>query len=268
MSAPLVLDSPADRDAAAADYVLGLLDEAGLQAVALAAARDPALAAAIAAWQDRLLPLTAQVPGRAPSPGLWARIDASVHILAEEEKLRAVLATAAAAAAARPATRASAPRPPWWQRLGLWQGLSGLALAAAVLMGTLLLQPGLLDGGSGREAAGQRYLAVLNPPGGGAAGWVVEVQAGGQLRLLPVSGEAAAPVPDGRSLQFWTKPEGAAGPTSLGLVRAGEALRLPVSRLPAVGGRQLFEITLEPEGGSTLGRPTGPILYVGRTVAI
>jgi anti-sigma-K factor RskA len=35
-----------------------------------------------------------------------------------------------------------------------------------------------------------------------------------------------------------------------------------------VGARQLFEITLEPENGSTMGRPTGPILYVGLTVAL
>lgn len=77
---------------------------------------------------------------------------------------------------------------------------------------------------------------------------------------------AGTPPPAGKSLQFWTKPQGAAGPTSLGLVRAGEKLELPVAMLPGVGEQQLFEITLEPEGGSPLGRPTGPILYVGRTV--
>ena len=75
-------------------------------------------------------------------------------------------------------------------------------------------------------------------------------------------------VPAGRAWQFWTKPEGAAGPTSLGLVRAGQTLEVPVQRLPAVGARQLFEITLEPEAGSPTGRPTGPILYVGSTVAL
>ncbi|MDQ6620387.1 MAG: hypothetical protein M3Z31_11965 [Pseudomonadota bacterium] len=50
--------------------------------------------------------------------------------------------------------------------------------------------------------------------------------------------------------------------------RAGYRAALPLSRLPGVGSQQLFEITLEPEGGSTTGRPTGPILYVGRTVAL
>jgi anti-sigma-K factor RskA len=75
-------------------------------------------------------------------------------------------------------------------------------------------------------------------------------------------------VPAGRALQFWTKPQNASGPTSLGLVRAGETVVLPVSRLPAVEAHTLFEITLEPETGSPIGRPTGPILYVGRTVAL
>jgi anti-sigma-K factor RskA len=41
-----------------------------------------------------------------------------------------------------------------------------------------------------------------------------------------------------------------------------------VSRLPALGPQQLFEITLEPDGGSPIDRPTGPILFVGSTVAI
>ena len=89
---------------------------------------------------------------------------------------------------------------------------------------------------------------------------------GGTLKLVPVG--APSEVPAGRVWQFWTKPQGAAGPTSLGLVRAGMTLELPVSRLPAVGAQQLFEITLEPEGGSPIGRPTGPILYVGTSIRL
>jgi anti-sigma-K factor RskA len=41
-----------------------------------------------------------------------------------------------------------------------------------------------------------------------------------------------------------------------------------VAQLPAVEAQQLFEITLEPATGSPLNRPTGPILFVGRTVAL
>jgi len=116
------------------------------------------------------------------------------------------------------------------------------------------------------EGGGARYIAVLQSPENQSTGWVVEVQAGRELRLLPIGDRGA--VPPGRSWQFWTKLDGAAGPTSLGLVRAGQTVQMPVSRLPGVGAQQLFEITLEPENGSPIDRPTGPILYLGRTMAL
>lgn len=228
--------TPEDADLAAAEYVLGTLDDAERAAFERERAASPALQAAVYAWQDRLLPMSAQAPALAPSPSTWSRIEATV----------------------RPP--AAAPRVAWWQRLGLWQAMSGLAVAASLLLAVLLVQR--------PPAPGERYVAVLQAPQGGATGWLVEVQAGGELRLVPVGEGAATAPPPGRALQFWTKPEGAAGPTSLGLVQAGQPLVLPVSRLPAVGQRQLFEITLEPAGGSPYDRPSGPILYVGRTVAL
>ena len=42
-------------------------------------------------------------------------------------------------------------------------------------------------------------------------------------------------------------------------------LELPLKDLPPPGPDQLFEITLEPAGGSPTGRPTGPILFKGNT---
>ena len=75
-------------------------------------------------------------------------------------------------------------------------------------------------------------------------------------------------MPADRVLQFWTKAPDAAGPSSLGLVSAGRVTSLPLQRLPALKTDQLFEITLEPPGGSTIGRPTGPVLYIGRAVPL
>ena len=49
---------------------------------------------------------------------------------------------------------------------------------------------------------------------------------------------------------------------------AGGAIELPLERLPDLRPEQLFEITLEPEGGSPIDRPTGPILYIGRAVQL
>ncbi len=235
------LTDPAERSAAAAEYVIGTLGADGQAAVAAALAQDAALRGEVYVWQDRLLALSTRAAPAVPRPQSWQRIEAAL--------------------APRPAARVApvAAPAPWWQGLRLWQGVSGLALAASLVLSALLLT-------RTPEPAGARYLAVLQSPENQTTGWVVELQAGRQLRLVPVG--AAGPVPPGRSLQFWTKAEGAAGPTSLGLVRAGQTVEMPVSRLPAVGPQQLFEITLEPEGGSTIGRPTGPILFVGKTVAL
>ena len=238
-----------ERRAAAGEYVLGTLAEDDRAAVESTLPNDAALAAEVYAWQDRLLGLSERATPAEPSAQLWQRISVA---------LDGTVAIAPAARASRPARPA---RTPWWQRLGLWQGISGLAVAASLAMAVFLA-------GSLRapDAGAARYLAVLQSPADRATGWVVEIEAGRSVRLVPVA--AGAAVPAGKSLQFWTKPQGAAGPTSLGLVEAGTALTLPVSRLPAVGVEQLFEITLEPEAGSPIGRPTGPILYVGRSVLL
>jgi anti-sigma-K factor RskA len=235
-----------ERDALAGEYVLGTLSVDDQAEVAAALARDAALQADVYAWQDRLLGLSARAEPVAPRESLWLRIDSRLN------------AATPAAAAVTAAPRRAAPAAPWWQRLWVWQGLSAAALTASVLLGVLLLQ-------RPDAPAGNRYVALLQSPSDQSTGWVVELQAD-RLRLVPTA--AGGPTPPGRSLQFWTKPEGASGPTSLGLVRAGQTVELPLSSLPGVGAQQLFEITLEPEGGSTLGRPTGPILYVGRTVAL
>ena len=238
----IALVDPEDRRAAAGEYVLGTLDAADRSAFETALAGDAALEADVYAWQDRLLGLTARAEPVEPSAALWRRLDAATTTPA-------------------PAATSAPVQTSWWQRAGWWQAIGGVAVMASLVL-SLLLVSGV------RNAAppGPHYLALLQSPGDRSTGWVVEIDPGRTLRLTPIA--AAAPLPGGRALQFWTKPKNAAGPTSLGLVRPGEPLELPVSRLPALGVEQLFEITLEPEGGSTIGRPTGPILYVGRTLQL
>lgn len=237
------LDDPQERTATAGEYVLGTLDAGERADVERALPGDGALRAEVYRWQDRLLSLLRRVAPAEPDAALWSRIAAKLG--------------------SQPSARSDgAANDPLWQRLRRWQLAGGLAIAASLVLATLLVlrMPG--------AEAPARYLAVLQAPDSQAAGWVVEITAGQKLRLVPVAAVAAQPVPAGKTLQFWTKPEGAAGPTSLGLVRAGQTVELPVGKLPAVEAKTLFELTLEPEGGSTIGRPTGPILYVGRTVRL
>jgi anti-sigma-K factor RskA len=94
---------------------------------------------------------------------------------------------------------------------------------------------------------------------------VVQTSGANTLRLVPLGTTA---VPEQRSLQFWTKADDWNAPVSLGLVRPGQPLEVKIDRLPPLVPNQLFEITLEPYNGSPTGRPTGPILYIGRSVKV
>lgn len=238
-----------DRTVAAGEYILGTLAAEERREFERALANDAALQAEVYAWQDRLLPLAKRVAPDAPISEGWAEIEARI----------AQCDGAPSGRVAPQSHSSTSANDPLWRRLRRWQATAGGAIAASLVLATALLLrgPGLHN---------ERYLAVLQAPGDNAAGWVVEITAGERLRLRPVG--TSAPVPPGRALQFWTKTLDAAGPTSLGLVTAGQVTELPVSRLPALEAQQLFELTLEPETGSPIGRPTGPILYVGRTVRL
>ncbi|MER8170592.1 anti-sigma factor domain-containing protein, partial [Acinetobacter baumannii] len=67
----------------------------------------------------------------------------------------------------------------------------------------------------------------------------------------------------------WAVGGGRANPQSLGVIDA--SLRIPASQLgkvdPATLGETVFAISLEPQGGSPTGAPTGPVLYTGKLVA-
>lgn len=107
-------NSAEDRDMLAAEFVLGTLERHDARAVELMAENDQELAEAIAAWQERLAPLSRIVPERAPPAGLWARL--------EESTAPAVLAFPSAKQ--RSAGRA-------WRSAAVWRGTTAGALAMA-----------------------------------------------------------------------------------------------------------------------------------------
>lgn len=215
----------------AAEYVLGTLDTDARAAVERALLTDRELAREVYDWQDRLLPLLDRVAPLEPSNQVWPRI---------AQRLPAPPATSR-----------------WWQKLLFWQGLSAAALVLSIGLALQLARS--------PAPAEVRYVAILHTPAQ-QVGWVVESVDADTLRLRPVG---KLPVlAAGRAWQFWTKPLNADRPTSLGLVPANGELRVARKALPALGAQQLFEVTLEPENGSPTGRPTGPILAVGRMAAI
>lgn len=223
------VSSPDAQDDRAAEYVLGTLSPEAQADVARRMRTDRAFAREVYAWQDKLLPLTRRVAPMSAPESLWVRL--------------------------REGLQMGRRAPAWWMRVRLWQTISALSIVLAVAM--------MLRVSMDPEPA--RYLAVLSSPENEAV-WVVNLVDSETVRLQPV-GEMPV-VPIAMALQFWTKTRDADRPTSLGLVQAGQTLDIPRSSLPAVEAGQLFEVTLEAEGGSPTGLPTGPILAIGRMVSL
>jgi anti-sigma-K factor RskA len=215
---------PQARDELAAEYVLGTLEAREAAEVAAALPADPDLAAAVARWEARLAPLTALAAPEAPPPGLWARIEAILD--------------------------PPAPQPvAWFRRLAPWRfGAIGATAVAAGLAALLVLRP----------APEPLMMTVLLTDRDQPA-WLVQADRD-QIRLASLN---TRPPPPDRVLELWALPQGATAPTSLGLIPAdGRITVRPATIRPSPG--MLIEITLEPPGGSPIGRPTGPIQFIGR----
>ena len=223
--------------AEAGEYVLGTLSAAASADVERRLRLEPALRLAVQQWEADLLPLTALVQPVAPSAHLWRRIERS----------------------AQTAVAPIVVKRPMWDSLGLWRMLTAGSMLATVVLAVTL--GGRIAGGDGKP----QYMVVLVGPQDKAPGYVVQANASRQLNLVPLN---AAVVPADKSLQFWTKGEGWRGPVSLGLVKPGQTITIPLDALPNIEPNQLFELTLEPVNGSPLNKPTGPIQFIGRAVKV
>lgn len=223
-------------------YVLGLLDAARRNEVERDMENDAALQARVADWEERLLPLTRMVEPEPLPPGLWSRIE------------RSLWPTQRASAASAPSALVSR----LWDSLAFWRSLAATGFAAAMLLAVVGL-PGT------QQAGEPKFMVVLVAPDDKAPGWVVQASTEQSLKLIPLG---VTEVPQAKALQFWTKGDKWKGPVSLGLVQPGRPLDVQMKELPPLEPNQLFEITLEPEYGSPIGRPTGPILYIGRAVKV
>lgn len=236
----MIPQAPESRRALIGEYVLGLLEEPEASEVSELIESDQAAARMALEWEQHLLELADQLPAQAPSPLFWQRLQQSLGWSTNTP------------------TGASSGLSQWWNNLGLWRLTSG-ALAFLLI---LSLMPALW-----REAPSMAsYTAVLQTPGESAQpGWVVTIDDSGTLKLESL---VVDQIPAGRSVQFWTLIDPKEGPRSLGLIEPGTVTTLSAEQIGAVQAGQLFELTLEPEGGSPLNRPTGPVLYIGRAVLI
>ena len=215
--------TPERRRALAADYAIGLMPPTARKRFEHLLLDDGALRAELARWQNHLTLLTEPLVEQPVPEHVWQAVVARI----EPQTLHVPL-----------------KRPFWnWLRLG--------AVACSLL---IVLTAGLLYN---RDSV--QYQATLLS-GTAQPGLRIEAHAD-YLKVQPL--ELAA-VQAGRSLELWAIPvEGK--PVSLGLIPADGDGRIALSqsqrqliRVPVV-----LAVSLEPQGGSPTGQPTGPVLYQG-----
>ncbi len=219
-------------------YVLGLLDDADRRAVEAELSRGGLLATAVAEARDRFLALDLTAPAVAPSDALWGRIEAMIEAREAEPAPPVEASGARAAANDNAASR--------W-RLAAFAGMAASLLLAAGLAYNLTQEP-----------APQLIAVLVDEVGEPLA--LVEDYGNDSGRVTPL---VDLEVPADSTLQVWTLPNAEMGPMSLGLLNSPESYELEWDDLPDPQPNQLYEITIEQEGGSPTNRPTGPIVGKG-----
>ncbi|MFG6413981.1 anti-sigma factor domain-containing protein [Roseateles sp. DC23W] len=229
---------PERAERLAADYAVGTLRGGARRRFERLLPAHPALARATAEWLARLQLLAGQVAPVEPGAHVWAAVQARLF----------------GAAANDERVSTAAPRPVRRGVLRFWQGLSGAALAASVVLALVVARPA--------PEAPPVVVVMRSTPDGVElvkTGFVASVASDGRtLVLKPLAPLAIDPR---YSLQLWAVPrEGS--PRSLGLVQAGD-VATTVTRANLLAQTKAFAVSLEPTGGSPTGAPTGPIVSAG-----
>lgn len=222
-----------ETDMNAAEYVLGTLPADERQAFEDLLARDPEVRREVNLWQRHFAPLARLLDEVAPPDHVWDAIDRSLPVAGGEVAAPALLLL-----------RRSRDR---------WRA-AALAIAAiaagfiAVTADRILRAP---------QAPRGDYVAVVNRTGDQPA-LIIRVDLASQrVFVRPV----VTNVPRGHSLELWYignhQP-----PKSMGLIgKADRSIPWPAG---ATIEKADFAVSVEPQGGSPTGAPTGPVVYSGQ----
>ena len=227
-------DDPRLRDMLAAEYVLGTLAARPRRRFQRLLRYDVDLRRTVAQWEARLTPLAGSVPAVEPPARVWRAIEARI-------------------ARRRPARS-------WWSSTALWRGAAAVSTALVIALATLLVARMPAED----PAAGVAVLTDGKSPPAMVVSWPL------QSRYVRVRMLAQPPLPSGRSFELWMLPGGDQAPVSLGVIAASPTQTVALSErasamLPGISG---LAVSVEPEGGSKTGAPTGPVILSGPIVKL
>ena len=223
-------------DMIAAEYVLGVLPADERQAASRRIEAEPAFARLVEQWELHLSPMAGEYPSIEPPASVKAALD------------RRLFEAAAPRSTVKPAA------PGLWSSLSFWRGLAAAAVAALLVYAAApFIAPTAVE-------PGERLVASLAPNESDVHYLVVYDARNQDVGLSHVSGERA----EGRDFELWMI-EGEQPPVSLGVIPVGSNVHLAVSDelRRRIDAGAVFAVSVEPQGGSTTGQPTGPVVAAG-----
>ena len=239
------------EDLTAAEYALGVLDRTERAAAEARASREPAFAAEVQAWDQRLAPLTAAIPSVQPPQGVWPRISRALD----------------------PAGPANDAIPSGYSRqtVAFWRNwaIGATAAAAAAVVFLAIRPPQIVTTAppvAPTVAAQPILVAQLSGPTGNGSLTATYDPAKGVLYAVPGN---ALGVPADRAAELWLIPVDGK-PRSLGVVDPGRPTLVTVANVlrPGALPSATLAITIEQPGGSPTGKPTTAPRWVGKLATI
>lgn len=224
------------RELLAGEYVLGLLRGAARRRFERLLIEDARLRAEVTNWEEKFTAWNHPLTPLAPPDSVWQRLEARVKA---DEKL-----------SRRPA------RLPSFR--ALWS-------AGAVVAAVIILIAGIFLGRSVlAPSPAPSYLAIMST-GQGQPRWLITLHP--QTRHVEMKALAENTPPPGKSYELWMLP-GNGKPIAMGLMNSRGSASETVSAeiVAAITGAKGLAISIEPEGGSPSGQPTGPVVYVAPLV--
>jgi anti-sigma-K factor RskA len=233
-----------ERDLTAAEYVLRLLEGEALLAARGRLTTDTAFAAAVDGWERRLAPMFDGFEEVPPPAQLWGRIEQAIGTEGTEAVDNIVRLR---------------------RRERLWKGYAGamtaLAAGLALFLGLRIAQPDAPmpqpQQQPGPAAQAPTLVASLSTEGGDATLAVTVSPDGRSVLVTPTRMSAVS----GHSHELWLIPASGT-PVSLGVIAPDTPRRhsVPAQVIAEVKAQTTLAVSVEPEGGSTTGAPTGPVV--------
>ena len=224
------------KNALAAEYVLGTLRGPARQRFQKLMMQYPPISEATTTWEQHLNALGQKIPPVTPDESVWQRIEQQLGFVNEPAKSNVV-----------PITKAKSK---------VWQGIAGLASAAALVLAVLLVN---IEPTTSPDA---QQLALVNNEQTELL-WALEIG----TDTIDIQATKSLVAQANADYELWIVAADGRAPISLGLLPKTGKLRLSKPELFDQIEIAALAVSLEPLGGSPNGSPT-TVLYTSKLVTL